>query len=501
MAPRSKPYTITHPLTPDQVENIDEMFDILFADIRNGSLFPFEEEGDLLYYDGVDNERLPIGDANTVLRTDGDTPEWGKVQLDGDVENTLPVGNGGTGVATLDAYRLLAGGTAVDNPIQQVSGVGTLGQHLASQGSGALPVWTDPAYFGNLIINGGFRFSARTGQATATISDTAARTYGFDRWAITNQNASVSQTLNQTHITPETGLTARHYAGYQKITNTGKIVVSQAVESQTFLHTRGQTVRLQLKLKASSAKTMRVVLLQLTSSGTVDVIPGYASGAPSGTFISAFGANSTDPTFGTNLSKITPSTADNSTIANDGLTCSVTTAWQRFGGTFVVPSDCLNLMVVVFTDSQFTATTDTFYLSEVDLHLGTHYQLWQEPNYSFEHLTCQRYYTKSFGLAVLPAQNAGLSTAVIGTVSVAGASAGQPIVTRYAALMRVAPTLTFYNPSNADAFVRNTTRSTNATATAGANGNATGTDITFTGIAAWTVGDIVRVHYSGEAEI
>lgn len=43
---------------------------------------------------------LNIGAANTVMRTAGSVPSWGKVVLTTDVTGTLPVGNGGTGTGT-----------------------------------------------------------------------------------------------------------------------------------------------------------------------------------------------------------------------------------------------------------------------------------------------------------------------------------------------------------------------------------------------------------------
>jgi hypothetical protein len=80
----------------------------------------------------------------------------GAVQLAGDLGGTaaaptvvgvngvaLPVGvaNGGSGLATLTAYAVLAGGTTGTGALQQVSGLGTSGQVLTSNGAAALPTW------------------------------------------------------------------------------------------------------------------------------------------------------------------------------------------------------------------------------------------------------------------------------------------------------------------------------------------------------------------------
>lgn len=55
--------------------------------------------------------------------------------------NALTVANGGTGLATTTAYGLIAAGTTATGAFQQVSGTGTAGQVLTSNGAGALPTW------------------------------------------------------------------------------------------------------------------------------------------------------------------------------------------------------------------------------------------------------------------------------------------------------------------------------------------------------------------------
>lgn len=59
--------------------------------------------------------------------------------------NPLTVANGGCGTTSLTAYAVLTGGTTATNPCQSVSGVGTSGQVLTSNGAGALPTWQTAA--------------------------------------------------------------------------------------------------------------------------------------------------------------------------------------------------------------------------------------------------------------------------------------------------------------------------------------------------------------------
>lgn len=58
---------------------------------------------------------------------------------------TLSVARGGTGSGSHTAYAVIAGGTTSTGALQSVSGVGTSGQLLTSNGAGALPTWQDAA--------------------------------------------------------------------------------------------------------------------------------------------------------------------------------------------------------------------------------------------------------------------------------------------------------------------------------------------------------------------
>ena len=54
---------------------------------------------------------------------------------------TAPVAGGGTGDTSFTAYSVICGGTTSTGPLQNVSGVGSLGEVLTSNGGGTLPTW------------------------------------------------------------------------------------------------------------------------------------------------------------------------------------------------------------------------------------------------------------------------------------------------------------------------------------------------------------------------
>lgn len=353
-----------------------------------------------------------------------------------------------------------------------------------------------------LMTNAGFKFAQRQVPATLTsYAATTGRTYAADRWGMTIQTSSLQYARVDSIGAPETNLQARFYGQFKQITGAGKFILSQVVEASRGFHMRGEQVRLQCLLKASSAKTIRVGLLQLNSAGTVDTIPAA--------FEAAFGADTVDPTWGTNLALIAPDLVvlsaygfapGTQAIRNSAVDCSVTTAWQSFGALFTLPSNFKNLIPVIWTDSQF-AINDVLNVSQVTVLNQTQDSDWNEMPDEQDLEACQRFFVKSFDPDTNPAQNAGLGGAVRGTVTVAGAVAAPDAAIRFPVSMRGTPTLTYFNPSAVNAFLRNVTAATDATATATGTANGQGTDVSATGLAAWTVGQSTAVHYTANAEL
>src|SRR6185295_5836395 len=122
------------------------------------------------------------------------------------------------------------------------------------------------------------------------------------------------------------------------------------------------------------------------------------------------GSNGTDPTWGTNLTAITPSTAgDSASITGNFISCSCTSSWATFSGTFAIPTSCKNLVVVIFGNNQLS-TSDAISAAEVDLCEGVTIRDWTPRQYGDELAMCQRYYFKTFSVDTAPAQNVGTAT-------------------------------------------------------------------------------------------
>lgn len=87
------------------------------------------------------------------------------------VFGTAVVDGGGTGNTTFTAYSVINAGTTATGAFQNVSGVGSSGQALTSNGASALPTWQ------NLGAGGGSSFYLSVGPGGATLTD--ATTYYF----------------------------------------------------------------------------------------------------------------------------------------------------------------------------------------------------------------------------------------------------------------------------------------------------------------------------------
>jgi hypothetical protein len=115
---------------------------------------------------------------------------------------TLVVANGGTGIATVgsDTYSVICGGTTATGVFQTVSGNGTSGQVLTSNGAGALPTWQAAGGGGITTINGN---SGSVTGSTVTITTNGV----FNAGASTSFTCSgTTMTLNLTNGSSSTFL-------------------------------------------------------------------------------------------------------------------------------------------------------------------------------------------------------------------------------------------------------------------------------------------------------
>lgn len=276
----------------------------------------------------------------------------------------------------------------------------------------------------SLLANGGFDFFQRWG--TASFAIVGSEGYGPDRWRMCRQNADFQTRQIDTLAlgnSLEPGLVARCYAQFQKGTNTGKGLVLQIVEARDTAPLANRTVTFQVKMKANVAMTIRLGILQLKAAGTADTWPAAT--------VSAWGANTADPTLGTNLGYLGTASA------------AVTTAWQRFVLSVTLPSNALNVAVALWSDSQLAAT-NTLSVAEAVLSDGPHSVEFLPADLGSELLRCQRYYQKNLDATVAPADGA---TAPPSLLAITYSSTRMAAFVPFPVSLRIVPTITFYRSS------------------------------------------------------
>lgn len=365
--------------------------------------------------------------------------------------------------------------------------------------NGAVHFLTSCDWGENLLFNGAFDLAQRQAPGTlTTYSNTTGRAYGADRWGMTNENASIQFQRVDSSTTTETGLQARMYGKFKKLTSAGKIIVSQVLEASNTMALRGRPVRLQAKMRytVAASMTVRLGLLYLTNAGTIDTIPA--------TFVSAFGAGGTDPTWGANLTALAPGAVDGGAVSGLGMSCVLTANWVRYSAVFTVPSNCKNLIAVIWSNGQLAAN-DELNITEVGLYDGQEIMDFTPRPLHQIIQSCERYYQKTFDVDTAPAQNAGVATGALRAML--GKAAATALAAQFQWKFRVpmrnaSQVFTTYNPAAANAQVRQIGgTAADLTATATANPTANGVDITATGAAGGAVGDQVGVHVSADNEL
>jgi hypothetical protein len=362
----------------------------------------------------------------------------------------------------------------------------------------------------NIITNGGFQIQQRVAAASTAIPGVTTSTRAgqvADRWAVTT---SVASNLNWAQIdtngAQDAALQSRYYGSIISSTAGKKVMISQFILGAEMAHLRGQKVRVSIKhnQKVGSGQTYRLGLLQLNASGTVDVCPAFLTGAWSTT-------TGVDPAWGTNLAVIAPDaspTGENSTVGASWATVtSQVTTWVRSSAVFTVPTSAKNLCVVFFSDAT-GGTTDNISIAEVQLTQGPDLVDYKEPPQAETLIRCQRFFSKSFPLTVVPAASLSEATAGSGATGMIGKAAATALAANYSIQFPVqmwkVPTVTYFTPtaSGAQCWRFSGAAAAAQTATASRTNSVTdrGVVVTATGDASGTVGDLVGVHYTADAE-
>ena len=185
-------------------------------------------------------------------------------------------------------------------------------------------------------------------------------------------------------------------------------------------------------------------------------------------------------------------------------TATLTTTWQRFTATATSSSSGTEVSIEFSHTPSGTAGVNDYYeITGVQLEVGNQASPFIRAggNIQGELAMCQRYYIKSFPQATAPAQNAGGQGAVYFPQIITGAINQTLGAVRFPVVMRTSPTITTFNPSAANAQVRNVNNASNWSSTTPEQTSDAGFGLQATGNASGAAGDRALIHYTAEAEL
>lgn len=181
--------------------------------------------------------------SSVLISSAGSVPSWATTLPSGVQTNITQLGtitagvwngtdiavpDGGSGRGTATAYAVICGGTTSTAAHQSVSGLGTTGQVLTSNGAAALPTWQDAA--GGGFASGTRMIFQQTSAPTGWTKDTTA---AINNGALRTVTGSVS-----------TGGTVAFTTAFTSITPTGTVGATTLTSAQIPAHTHPSVVNL-----------------------------------------------------------------------------------------------------------------------------------------------------------------------------------------------------------------------------------------------------------------
>lgn len=316
---------------------------------------------------------------------------------------------------------------------------------------------------GNILLNGDFGIWQR-GTTVSGVNNTT-RAYLADRWSYHVGNAAHSATVARA-----TGTTGSQYGiSIQRTaanTDTNGFILTQSIESVNVRQYQGRYLSLSFwaycGANYSPTSSLLVVRVQ-TGTGTDQ----NASTAYTGS------ANSLDST------------------------ATLTTSWQKFSFTFLVPTNATEMRVRFEINHTGTAgAADTATISQVMLSDGGQGRPFALAmgNAASELSACMRYFEKSYTQGTDPA-----AASTVGMIAWRSPSTSVELALRYTVRKRIAPTVTLYSSDGTPANIRDVSGAANVAATATTYAGDAGCFVQKT--TGGTDGSQYGFHYTADAEI
>lgn len=165
-------------------------------------------------------------------------------------------------------------------------------------------------------------------------------------------------------------------------------------------------------------------------------------------------------------------------------------------------SDAANgLEISVYDAATNTVSNKNAAVGDLQLEIGSAASAFEHRPFGLELAMVERYYEKSFEYATAPAQNAGTTGAFRHPAVVAAAAVNRLAAVPFRARKRATPTVTLYNPSAANAQVRDANAVADCTSSSAASVSETQFAVNCTGAAGTAVGNALIYHWTADARL
>jgi hypothetical protein len=341
------------------------------------------------------------------------------------------------------------------------------------------------AVFRNRIINGAMVIDQRN--AGASVTSTGSN-YSLDRWQmLASVTSKFTVQQNAGSVTPPTGFI--NYLGVTSLANTSLgatdyYTITQKIEGFNtadlgFGTANAKTITISFWVRSSLTGTFGFVIRN--SAGNRCYPASYTiSSASTWEQKSVTIAGDTSGTWAT----------DNNIGIELDFGLGVGTTYSNTAGTWTTGG-----LGTTGATSVVGTSGATFYITGVQLEVGTNATNFDYRQYGTELALCQRYACSTFPIGTAWAQN---SSANGGVMTFYAPVNGGIAPFFYPAQMRAAPTVTFYNPSGANTNWYLNNAATESSGTYGISSTSVGTLITTVGNA---TAQYARVHLSASAEL